>query len=286
MVAYHQPTTLDHALQLLEQAPGLRIIAGGTDVIPARVTRAAWGLVAHPDVLDISRVDFKRGVKECRGYWHISPLTTWTDVVRAELPPLFDGLKAAAREVGGVQIQNRGTLVGNICNASPAADGVPPLLALDAVIEITSRNQTRIVPLADFIDGYRHTVLAPNELVAGVRIPNQAGVGHFLKLGARRYLVISIAMASGVFDLKDDGTVLSSKIAVGACSAVAQRLPRLEAALIGQKISGALVDATHVAQLEPINDVRASGEYRMAAAGQLLCDLLDNVAARHGGDHG
>lgn len=282
MVAYHQPNTLDHALQLIRRTPRMTIIAGGTDVYPAKATRAGWGTMQHPDVLDISRIRFHRGVEAHATSWSISPLTTWTDIIRADLPPLFDGLKAAAREVGGVQIQNRGTIIGNICTASPAADGVPPLLTLDAEVEIESHEGTRSVPLASFIDGYRHSVLAPNEMVIGLRIPRQAGNGqrhgHFRKLGARKYLVISIAMVAGVFDYDDVGVVKAARVAVGACSAVAMRLTALERDLVGQRPSGSLVQPGHLADLTPLDDIRASANYRRAAALQLVRDMLDQAA--------
>jgi xanthine dehydrogenase small subunit len=278
MGTYHQPTTLDHALLLLGRQSGLKILAGGTDVLPAKATRAGWGQMQHPDVLDISRIEFHRGVTAHEDVWTLSPLTTWTDVIRADLPPLFDGLKAAAREVGGVQIQNRGTVIGNICNASPAADGVPALLAMDALVDIQSHAGMRRMPLAEFIDGYRHTVLAPDELVVGLRIPKRLGHGYFLKLGARRYLVISIAMVAGTFEINRDGRIDAARIAVGACSAVAQRLPHLEAALVGRIADPALVRPEYLEQLQPIDDVRASGAYRRAAALQLVRDLVDMVA--------
>ena len=277
MVAYFQPATLDHALQLLGRRD-IKILAGGTDVYPAKTTRAGWGDRRHPDVLDISRIRFHRGVVSHDQHWSISPLTTWSDVVNADLPPLFDGLKAAAREVGGVQIQNRGTIVGNICNASPAADGVPPLLTLDAVVDIESHEGERSAPLQSFIDGYRHTSLAPHEMVTGIRIPKREGLGYFLKLGARRYLVISIAMVAAVIDVDRDGRIVSAAIAVGACSAVAQRLPMLEVALTGQQPDPALVLPEHLEQLTPIDDVRATADYRRAAALELVRDVIANAA--------
>jgi CO/xanthine dehydrogenase FAD-binding subunit len=278
MVAYYQPKTLDHALQLLAREPGLAIIAGGTDIYPAKATRAAWGHTAHADVLDISRIRFPRGVETHTDHWSISPLTTWTDIVRADLPPVFDGLKAAAREVGGVQIQNRGTLVGNICTASPAADGMPALLTLNADVEIESHEGVRRVPLSQFVTGYRQTALAPKEMVIGLRIPQQSGAGHFHKLGARRYLVISIAMVAAIFDVAADGTVRSARLAVGACSAVAQRLAGLEASLNGKPLSSAVVMPEHLAHLQPIDDVRATARYRQAAAFQLVRDMIDQAA--------
>ena len=147
------------------------MLAGGTDVYPAKAARAGWGDMRHADILDISAVPGLRGIAEEAAGWRIGALTTWTDLIRAELPPLFDGLKLAAREVGGVQIQNRGTLVGNICTASPAGDGAPNLLALEAEVELASRPAARVVPMADFIDGYRHTACRADEIVTAILVP-------------------------------------------------------------------------------------------------------------------
>jgi N-methylhydantoinase B len=283
MIAYHQPRELDEALGIYAANPLLKVLAGGTDVYPAKATRAGWGDVRHPDVLDISQIEDLRGVTRGHNCWHIGALTTWSDILRAELPPLFDGLKAAAREVGGIQIQNRGTVAGNLCNASPAADGVPPLLTLDAEVEIESAESSRQVPLTALIDGYRHTILKPGELVSGIVVPEQQGRGHFLKLGARRHLVISIAMVAGAFDVDVRGRVRSARIAVGACSPVAQRLPLLEAALIGKPLDPALASPAHLAPLQPVDDVRASAAYRRAAALQLVRDLIARAAASERG---
>lgn len=280
MVAYFQPGSLDEALRLKAQRP-LQVIAGGTDIYPAKSTRAGWGSTHHADVLDISRIPGLRGIARAGSTWRIGALTTWTDIARADLPPLFDGLKAAAREVGGIQIQNRGTIAGNICNASPAADGVPCLSALDARVEIVSRGNQRIVRLEEFIDGYRHTTLAPDEIVSAILVPDGTGRGAFVKLGARRYLVISIVMAAGVLDIGEDGRIRDARIAVGACSPVARRLDDLEHELRGKTIStppDQLVRPDQLACLAPIGDVRASGEYRRHAALQIVRDLIARYA--------
>ena len=131
-------------------------MCGGTDVYPAHVTRP----IERP-VLDISRVDGLRGIERLPdGGWRLGATTTWTDIAEADaLPPAFDGLRAAARQVGGRQIQNAGTVAGNVVNASPAADGTPNLLALDASVEVASAARgVRVVPLASFVTGYRATV--------------------------------------------------------------------------------------------------------------------------------
>jgi CO/xanthine dehydrogenase FAD-binding subunit len=207
--------------------------------------------------------------------------TTWSELLAADLPPLFDGLKQAARQVGGRQIQNAGTLAGNLCNASPAADGVPPLLALDAEVELASRAATRRLPLAQFITGNRCTALAADELLVAIHVPQPRYEARsaFLKLGARRYLVISIVMASAVLE-SVAGHVHAARIAVGACSAVAQRLPSLEAALVGARLDAGLLDRVeraHLSPLRPIDDVRGSAGYRSEAVVTLLRRLLGGL---------
>jgi CO/xanthine dehydrogenase FAD-binding subunit len=271
---YLRPRDLDEALQALTRP--CTVLAGGTDFYPARVGRSVT-----EDVLDIAGIAALRGISETPTGWRLGATTTWSELVEAELPPLFDGLKQAGREVGGRQIQNAGTLAGNICNASPAADGVPPLLALDAEVEITSLAGNRRLALAAFITGVRKTALQPGELVTAIHVPRtqHSARAGFVKLGARRYLVISIAMASAVLEVAD-GKVAAARVAVGACSPVAQRLPALEAALIGMAFDKSLLDrveATHLAPLSPIDDVRGSATYRSEAVVTLLRRLLSRL---------
>lgn len=275
---YLCPTSLDDALEALSARP-FTVMAGGTDVYPARVGRPF-----DDDVLDITRIQGLRGIEDKGDHWLIGATTTWTDVLTADLPPLFDGLKLAAREVGGVQIQNAGTVAGNLCNASPAADGVPALLSLGADVEIHGKDGLVSTALAEFITGNRQTTLRADQLVTGVRVPKPAtdrSRGHFLKLGARRYLVISIVMAAGCIEIEDE-VVLNARVAVGSCSAVAQRLDDLEAALAGRHVDGDLglaVTDDHLVGLAPIDDVRASADYRRRAAVTLVRRLLNDLGA-------
>jgi N-methylhydantoinase B len=280
MTAYHRPRTLEDALAI-RAATGAIPLAGGTDIHPLRTARAAWGEPWTAPVLDMSAVPGLDGIIETAEGWRIGARTTWTSIAESPLPPIFDGLRAAAREVGGRQVQNRGTIAGNLVTASPAGDGIPNLLALDAAVELISEAGTRRLPVGDFVTGYRTTALAPSELVAAIHVPRLDGAcGRFEKLGARRYLVISIAMAAAV--LRCDGTrIVQARIAVGACSPVAQRLPALEAALRGTALTDAahVPDASHLAPLSPIADIRASADYRHEAALALLRDLLMGFAA-------
>ena len=269
MTTYHRAGSIEEALDQLSRQP-LRIVAGGTDVFPGLVDRP---LREH--VLDITALRELRGITRHDGFFRIGALTTWTDVIRAELPAWFDGLKLAAREIGGVQIQNAGTVAGNVCNASPAADGAVALLALDAEVELQGPGGTRRLGLADFVLGPRRIALGPGEMVTGLHVPDvkERGVSDFLKLGARHYLVISIAMVSAVVHVDDGGRVSRAGVAVGACSPVAMRLPAVEAKLLGRKVGDGWADAAEAGDLEalsPISDVRGSGEYRLDAALTLL----------------
>ena len=285
MIEYHRVRSLAEALELKARyGRDLKILAGGTDVYPAKATRAGWGDRRHPALLDISGIGSLRGITAIPDGWKIGALTTWTDIVRADVPAQFDGLKSAAREVGGIQIQNRGTIAGNICNASPAADGVPPLLTMDAEVELASLGGMRRLPLSEFLTGYRQTGLAANEIVTAIRGPDLAGRGRFMKLGARRYLVISIVMAAGLVELSSDGVIVDARLAVGSCSAVAQRMPGLEAALVGQRLATLSLDGLDdgaLDQLQPIDDVRATAEYRRQMAAELIRDVLaGSIATR------
>jgi CO/xanthine dehydrogenase FAD-binding subunit len=280
-MAYFMPRTLPEALEHLSGRDA-GIICGGTDFYPALGTRRP-----PEDILDVSGLAELRGVTRDGDGWRIGAATTWRDIVDADLPPAFDGLKAAAREVGSVQIQNAASVAGNLCNASPAADGVPPLLTLGASVALRSRAQTRIVALADFITGVRQVDLARDELVVAIHVPKQpaSARGCFVKLGSRKYLVISIVMVSALVALDRIGRIETARVAVGACSPVAQRLAGLEAALRGLDADDLAkhsdIWARHLGGLSPIDDVRAPAQYRRAAAAE-LCRRAVTGAMRDG----
>ncbi len=278
MPAYLRPRSQSEALAALAQGR-FTVLAGGTDYYPSRV-----GKPLADDILDISAVAAFGGIREHADHWRIGATTTWSEIIAAALPPAFDGLKLAAAEIGGVQIQNAGTIGGNVCNASPAADGVPPLLALDARVEIADTAGSTSVALADFILGNRKTLLRQDQLLTAILVPKPAhpARSHFAKLGARKYLVVSIVMVAATLEV-DAGRVSAARVAVGAASAVAQRLPLLEAALLGQACDASLgveVKTEHLAPLSPIADVRASREYRLDAGLTLLRRVLGELGAR------
>ncbi|MFN3293227.1 MAG: FAD binding domain-containing protein [Gemmobacter sp.] len=273
MVAWARPASLDQALAALAADPSLRVVAGGTDVYPALAEAAP-----RTPMLDLSALPL-RGIARTRTGWCFGALTTWTDIARARLPAPMRALQQAAVEVGSPQIQNAGTIAGNIVNASPAADGTVALLALDAQVEVAGPAPRR-VPLADFVLGPRKVALNPGELVTAVHVPDPGdGAGGFLKLGARRYLVISIAMVAASLRL-DRGAIVQAGIAVGACAPVARRLAGLEARLQGVPLAqaAALVRPEDAAGLAPISDVRADAAYRAEAVPVLVARLLERLA--------
>lgn len=238
------------ALGLLAQG-NWQVVAGGTDIFPARAHRAAWGATAALAALDITAIPGMRGVTRTDEGWRIGAATTWADLRDAALPPGFDALREAARQVGGRQIQARGTIGGNLCNASPAADGVPPLLVLEAEVELASQRGARRLKLGEFILGNRRTARAPEELLVALHVPagRAASRSVFLKLGARSHLVISIVMVAAD---------AAGRIAVGSCSEVARMWG----------------DA-----LTPMDDVRGSAAYRHAAAAELVARAQARLAA-------
>lgn len=294
MSIYLRPETLEQALSALSEAATnppaeaidrLTVLAGATDFLPAETTRQAWFQPSPRSILDITALTGLRGVSHDADSIRIGALTTWTDIINADLPAAFDGLKQASRQVGGVQIQNRGTIGGNLCNASPAADGVPPLLALDAAVELASVTGIRRLPLGAFILGNRKTALRADELVTAVVIPKPAISERsvFSKLGARSYLVISIASVAINVACDDAGCVTVVRIAVGACSAVPQRLTILEQRLVGMPLArvASLLASGDLDSLAPLDDVRASAAYRRGAAVTLVRRALLEMIEDH-----
>ncbi len=277
---YVSAGSLEEAVRLRAQT-GFAVLAGGTDIYPALEHGARI-----PGVIDITAVEALRApVSRVGDVWTIPSLTTWTDLIKAALPPQFDALKQAAAEVGGRQIQNSGTVGGNVCNASPAADGVAALLALDATVVLLGPNGRREVHLAEFIQGNRRTALTSDEILTAIQVPAATGrhASVFRKLGARRYLVISIAMVAVLVDLDAKGLVRRAGIAVGACADRALRLPSAEASLGGlgvDELGRYKLPHDALAPLAPIDDVRGSAAYRWHAVRVLVEEAVQAIPER------
>ena len=280
MVAYFRPRKLAGALRICAERQ-VSVIAGGTDIYPARASRLAWGDPAHPDVLDITAIAGLDQIEESKQVFRIGCLVTWGDLLRTHLPPLFDAYRCAARTVGSVQVQSRGTLVGNLFTASPASAGIPNLLALDALVELASRIGRRHVPIAPFLDRDPLALCRPDELATALIVPKLQGArSAFRKLAVRRYLGIAIATVCAIVSTDVGGAITTARIAVGACSPTPLRLKALEGDLIGVPVptAAARVERPYFYELEPIDDIRASAAYRLAAVETLTRDALADVA--------
>ena len=266
---YQRPETVEAAVAAL--AGGGRILAGGTDLYPAGFSGP---------VVDVTGVAEMQGVRVGPREIRIGAAATWAEVAAAGLPAGARALQQAAGLVGGWQIQNAGTVGGNLCNASPAADGVPPLLAMGAEVEIAGLSGVRRVPLGAFLLGPRRVALGPGDLLVAVVIPASgfAGVSRFLKLGARAHLVISIAMVAVRLGVRE-GVVAEARVALGACSPVALRLAAVERALEGVALGQAAGVDVDVSALAPLDDIRATSGYRRAAAAELVKRAVAEVVA-------
>lgn len=278
------PRTLTEACHALAVA-GRRPIAGGTDVIPQ------WraGRFQVETVVDLSHVPGLSGVALRDSEIAIGALSTYTElhatpVLRAHAPLLAE----VSAMIGGVQTQNRGTIGGNIANASPAGDTLPPLLVLDAQVDLISATGERSLALSDFLRGPGQTALATHEIICRIRFaPLPRGARSlFLRLGNRQGMVISVVSAAFVLQLDGHGRVEDARIALGAVAPTAIRCAEAEALLRGRRLDGDLIaraaDAA-VAAARPISDVRASAAYRRHGVGVLVRRGLTQLSAP-GGD--
>jgi xanthine dehydrogenase small subunit len=266
------PRALEEAYALLAERDGWQPIAGGTDVM----VQITGELVPPPSrVLDLWGLDELRGIEARNGVLQIGALTTYSEirrspVVRGVLPALID----AAATIGAAQIQNRGTIGGNIVNASPAGDTLPILLATDARIVLGSQRGEREVAASEFWTAYRKTARLPDELVLRVRIvlPPERQV-RFRKVGTRRAQAISkVVMALAWRPLGRD-----VRLALGSVADRPIRAHRTEAILEGSRLTPAIADraaTTLTEEIHPIDDVRSTAEYRLAVAGNVLRRLL------------
>lgn len=274
------PRTLAEALALLRDEPGVwRPFAGGTDLMvlleAGRLEQRKFFSIAHLEEL--------RGVEESGEFVTLGALTTYTDVRRREIIAReFPMLVDAARETGGVAIQNRGTVGGNIANASPAADTPPALLAYGAQVELVSADGTRSVDYAEFHTGYRQTVMRADELIARVRLRRpRAGARHFYrKVGTRRAQAISKVCFAALAEVGEGGALEEVRIALGSVAPTVVRCRETEALLRGRVPDAELTKELPNAlarDVAPIDDVRSTARYRLRVAQNLLAEFLSGA---------
>lgn len=279
-IEFHTAQTVAEVCRVLLETGG-RIIAGGTDVIP-QMQRSRF---PSGHVVDCSRVNELRFIRQENGVVEIGALATYADLLDSPLlvaaAPL---LLEAAETVGCPQTRNRGTVGGNIANASPAGDTLPPLLALDAQVKLVSQNGEWVLPLSEVLIGPGQTAIEAGEVLYSVSfssMPEPTGMA-FLKLGNRKGMNIAVASVAAAVHLNSDGVVDDVRVAFGSVAPMAIRSPQAESVLMGQMPGEEVFEEAAQAAMQdisPISDLRASAAYRRHAAGQLLRRALRSVQA-------
>jgi xanthine dehydrogenase small subunit len=256
---YVRPKTIHDALRMLRDDPSLIPMAGCTDLYVG----VNFGTLTGTKFLDLWPLERLKKIQLKDDVLEIGALATYTDIIKSravkkQLPMLIE----SARQIGGPQIQNRGTIGGNIANASPAGDSLPVLAAAEATVVLRDANEERRVKFTEFYTGYRKSVRRPDELILAIEIPKQKGKQWFRKVGTRAAQAISKIVMAGVRDGKH------ARIALGSVAATVVRLPATEAALASKGIEAGV--AALASEIKPIDDVRSTADYRLTVAQNLL----------------
>jgi CO/xanthine dehydrogenase FAD-binding subunit len=274
------PGSLSEALALLTREPGVwQPIAGGTDLM----VLLEAGKLSHKQFFSVAGLNDLSGVEMNADYLILGALTTYTDVQKHQgLQKEFPLLCAAAKETGSIATQNRGTVGGNIMNASPAADTPPALLIYDAEIELISQRGVRWLPYYGFHTGYKKTRIAPDELLRAIRLPRRTNnwLQYYRKVGTRKAQAISKVCFAGAA-LLDHGTIQDVRIALGSVAPVVQRAVKTEDTLRGKSISPTMIAAAKeilLREIAPIDDIRSTARYRLRVAQNLLEEFLLQLA--------
>ena len=280
------PASLREALRLLAVEPGAwKPFAGGTDLM----VLLEAGQLTHKKFFSLLRLAELRGIEETVEHLTLGALTTYTEVQRhPTLQREFPMLCRAARETGGVAVQNRGTIGGNVANASPAADTPPALLAYDAELELVSARGARRVAYKNFHTGYKQTVMRPDELIARIRLPRRgAAWGHhyYRKVGTRKAQAVS-KVCFAAAGMAEGGKLVDVRIALGSVAPTPLRCAKTEELLKGRRPDAELAKkaAEELArEIAPIDDLRSTALYRARVSQNLLEDFLSRLRAAGAG---
>lgn len=282
-LAVQTPRTLSEAYDLLLKQQGrIKVLAGGTDLMVSLNARVE----VHSAYLNIWPLQELRGITETADAIRIGALTTYAQIIRSPLLQQHARLLCeAAKSVGAAQIQNRGTLGGNIVNASPAGDTLPVLAVLEAELEIGSARGIRKIPFNQFYTGYRKTVLAADELVLAIYLPKAWGYAwqYFRKVGTRQAQAISKVVMALAANFDEDKRIATVRIAYGSVAPTVIRVPQTEAVLTAQTLSETLIAQAResvMQEVRPISDVRSTADYRRVIAGNILARGLREMRTR------
>jgi CO/xanthine dehydrogenase FAD-binding subunit len=275
------PQFLTDALDALAADPRLVPLAGATDLM----VYLEAGTQLPCTFLNLQRLEELKPLHYDDASLVLGALTTYRDVRISNAGRQFPILASAAREVGALAIQNRGTWVGNIVNASPAADGVPALMAYDAEIELTSQRGRRIVPLSDFYRGYKQMDRRDDELVTAIHVPlpQSEWREYFRKVGTRRFQAISKTLLAGRIRLDKDQTVDDVRMVFGSVAPYTLRAVETEKIIRGRHLTHELIEEAARAiqdEIHPIDDIRSTEAYRRRVTSNLVREFLGNGSRR------
>ena len=277
---YASPSSLKEALELLKKYKNkARLLSGGTDLIPKMKKR----LVTAEVVIDLNRIPKLAGIELRKDGLHIGGLTRLTEIkesrlVREKIPVLVQAIGVMASP----PIRNRGTMAGNLCTASPAADTAPPLLVLNASVRLQSAKGKRVVPIKEFFQGPQKTVRRPDEILTEVIIPIQKGSSAFMKLGRRKAFTLSVVSAAAFARVRG-GKFEDVRVALGAVAPTPIRGRKVEEALEGKEANEQnIAQAAELikGEVKPISDLRASEEYRREMSAVLTRRVLGQIGGR------
>jgi len=276
---YVRVDSIPDAVEALSE-PKAHLIAGGTDLL----VKIRGGIASPKVLVDISDIDDLRGIRVSDDVIEMGAATSEEDIRRHEvIASEFPLLAEVLAQLGSVQIRNRGTLGGNLVNASPAADSAIPLLLYGAVAKVFGPAGERTIPLGELFVGPGKTTLAPNDVVVTLQIPRtgRPWISFFHKVGKRRALTISIASVGALLEV-ESGRIIEARIAAGSVAPTPLRLAALEGHLTGAALDEVVIAeaaAVAVEEVSPISDVRASGDYRRQVVGELVERALRSAMA-------
>ncbi|MGE3692107.1 MAG: xanthine dehydrogenase family protein subunit M [Novosphingobium sp.] len=282
--AFHAPRTIEDAIGLLAANPAARVLAGGTDLVVQLRSRR----IAPSAVVDLKRIPGMIGIREEGGHFAIGAATPCTALRdHAGLSAAWPGVVEAAYLIGSVQVRNRATMAGNLCNASPAADSVPALVAAGAMVVIAGPNGQREVPVEAIPAGPGKTSLAPGEMVAEIRLPMRpkGGGDAYLRSIPRTEMDIAVVGCGAALVLDGSGICTAARVAVGAVAPTVLLVEAAGVALVGTRLDDAALEAMAEAvrqACKPIADKRGTIEYRVAMAG-VLAKRVVNIARERAG---
>jgi len=279
MSQYLRPGSLEEALRARREHADYTVLAGGTDLLVSAAHKPE-----PPGIIDLFGLPALVGAAaEPDGTIAIGAATTYAQLLRSELVKLeLPALWAASREVGALQIQARGTLGGNLATSSPVGDTLPVLLALDAVVELAAESGVRRIPYGEFVTGYRVTAMRPDELIMAVRFPPRppGARQYWRKMGTRRAQSISKVMLAACAQI-GGGAIRHIRLGLGAVADRPVRARAAEAAVLGQapgSEAAARARAALAGEIRPIDDVRSTAAYRLAAAQNVVARFIESLA--------